>query len=441
MKKWTLWLPLLLAFSGIAALSLPEAEDLALKNNPRYQAQLSATASARWNRLQAVTGFFPSLTATGAYTYLDPATRISTGMGYLTLNPDTRTYGLSLSQPLFMGGKLWQGYKIAQISEDMANLTLQNQKISILNEVESKYLAVLQLTDALDISRKDLQSTKANLDIAKTRYEAGLLSSADYLKIQAKAASKEVALLQAQTALDLAKQDLLSGIGLEDAPGFEPVDLTDWQAVIDLLSEWNQPQADTFLAQAVTHSSEHNLSLAVVRQSKLLARRTYSLARGGFMPSLVLSFSRSYRDQLERYNFDGSSTFLLSASLPLFPSGTYAATRKAYYEMQKTEFDAKSAEDGIRLSVKAAVLNLISAARQVKAARLSLRMTEQTYEQLSERYKNNLLSVSDMLDGEVMLQAAQLNDTNAAYGFLKAVSTLRQTLGVESDQPIFNLIR
>jgi outer membrane protein TolC len=436
---------LLIMLSGIcllSALTLDEAKEMALKNNSKYLAVKNTYEAARWNRQQSLSNMLPSLTASGTYLYLDPATTIQTGMGTTTLNHDSRSAALTLTQPLFMGGKLWQAYKISSISAEMSRLSLENMRLTVLSEVESKYYGVLQLQELLTIAQKDLQSSRQSLNIIASRYESGVLSQADYYKTQSRVASKEVALIQAQTAMELAFQDLDNTLGLSQRSALEPVAKADADEQLLTLAEFTTSQTESFTRKAVNMSQSHNLSLKTASASVNLSQKAYNIARGSFLPTVALSLSRSFKDiGNERYDFDASNTLALTASVPLLPLwNNYSASRKAYYDVLKSKQDYKTANDGIGLSVQASALSLISNARQVKAAKIALQYTELTYQQIVERFKSNMLSVTEMLDAEIMLQAAQVSYANAFYNYLKAKSALLQTLGTDDTKTIEALI-
>ena len=433
---------LLFTLSLASALTIEEAKQLALSKNSKYLAQKDAYQAAKWSKQQALGGLLPSLSLSGTYVYLDPAVSVKAGMNTITFNHDTRSTALTLSQPLFMGGKLWQAYKITGITEEMNRLSLENTRLSIINEVETKYLAVLQLNELLIISQSDLQSSKNNLAIAQVRFDNGTMSKADYLKIQAKAANKEVALIQSESALELAKQDLMNTLGSTDLPELTPVALDREEVRLIKLSQYTNEQTKEFSRKAIIVSNEHNLGLKIALAGTQLSKKAYNIARGSFLPTVILSANRSYNDAgVDRYQFTGSSTLALTASVPLLPLwNTYSGSRKAWYDYRKSQSDYQTASDGINLGVKAGALNLISSARQVTAARIALQYTELTYQQMQERYRNNLLSVTEMLDVEVMLQAAKVSLSNSTFAYLKARSALLQALGTDNNNDIDSLM-
>ncbi len=432
---------MLLAAWGLSAgLTLEEAKELALKKNPAYQAQLSSYQAAKWSSRAALGSLLPTLTGTGTYLYRDPATRLS-GSSNLAMNHDSRSFGLNLTQPLFTGGRLWQAYRISRDGEEIARLALESKRLSLLAEVESKYLNVLLSRELLDISEKDLRSRRQNLEIARLRVETGTLSRPELLRIQSSVASGEVALIQARTALELSRQDLANSLSLQEWSELHPFDETAEMSRLAALRTWDAERIGRFTEQAVRTARQNNLSLRISGQSLSIAKRSYRLAKGSFLPTLALSLSRSFsEDGFDRYEFDGSNTLALTASVPLLPAwGNYSAARQAYHEMQQSQYEQADAAGGIELAVRSAALNLVSAVRQAEAARLALDYAQQSYDQLMERFRSNLLSTSDLLDAEIMLQAAQISHTNSFYACLKARSALLQLLG-SADAGLLNTL-
>jgi outer membrane protein TolC len=161
------------------------------------------------------------------------------------------------------------------------------------------------------------------------------------------------------------------------------------------------------------------------------------------LPTLTLAGSRKYEENgIDRYEFDASNQIMLNLSVPLLPQvGNYAASREAYYEAQKTAMEARSAADAIQLGIDAAAINLISTARQVKTAKLSLEITEDIYAQLSERFRLNMLSTLELMDAELMLSAARMAYTNAYYSFYKARLSLLSLMGTDDYDVLSALLR
>lgn len=430
---------LLSAEEPYRGISLQQARDLALQQNPEYQSAGAALNAARWSKTNAISSMLPSLSFSGTMLYMDPATTVNTGGNPIELNNDQRTMSLNLSQPLFVGGKLYQAYKIAENSHELSKLSLSAQALSLISEVESKYYAVLQLQDAYEIALSEQQQALNNLELAELKQQNGLIARADYLRFQANKNNKDLALLQGETALKLALKDFNNYLAATEP--LMPMKLNLNAGGVEMFTELDAKAIDVFTQRALNLANQSNISLRSVNKSLELSERAYKIAKGSFLPTLMLTGSRQYKENgLDRYDFEASNQIMLNLSIPLLPQvGNYAAARKAYFDAEKQRYEAESAIAGIKLGIEAAAINLISSARQVESAQLSLQITQDMYDQLLERFRLNMLSGMELLDAELMLSASRLANNNAFYNFFKARLALLTAMGTD-DYSVLNTL-
>ncbi len=442
MKKRMLIILMSLAILILNAdmISLDQARALALENNSEYQQKKAELEAATWARRAALGSMLPTLSLSGSYIYMDPATTVGAGASSFTLNNDLRSVSLNLSQPLFMGGKLWQAYKISQISEEMAQQSLQNQELKLLAEVEEKFLSVLLLQNLHELSGIQMNAAVENLEKAEARLRSGLISEADFTLFQAEHASIEVSWIQSEAALQLAQLDLANYLNVDFFP--EPVSLR--VSKEDRLLKYMQLDvgaAHAFIEGANEYARLHNPSFKILEANTELSKRGYSIAKNNFLPSLILTGSRKFDENgIDRYKFSGQNQILLTASLPLLPQITnYANSRKAYHEMRSAAYAIQSAEAGIKTAMQAAVLNLFSSARQLKATTLSAQYARTSYQQMEYRYGMNLVSALDLINAELRLYAAESALLNAEHNWWKSQSKLMQLLGSTDKDVIYTV--
>ncbi len=432
----------ILGAQSTGSLSLEEARELALNNNSSYQAKLSEAEAARWSTKASLSSFLPTLSLDGRWLYMEPATTVNMGGTFVPLNHDIRSFGFSLSQPIFMGGRIWQGYQISKLSQEMAETGLDAQKLGLLTEVNNLYLALLQTQDLQKISDMDRQSAELNQQIAQLKFDNGLLSTADFLRFKSQLASKEVTLLQSRTAMQLAQINLRNFLGLDYLPTVRDFPDSDNDPLLLVLDAYDTRAAQYLTAAALAEGQSKNSSLQILENSVEISRRSYELSKGSFMPTVMLIGSSDFSENgIDRYKFKNSNQIILNASIPLLPQlGNYANMQKAKFNYRKVQLEAKTATDGILLGTEAAVLNLVSAAKQVRAAKLALDYTRQSFEQLQQRFKMDLISSKDLLDAELMLSAARISYSNAIYNYYKARVSLMQILGITDAAELDKMI-
>ncbi|MDD3144164.1 MAG: TolC family protein, partial [Candidatus Cloacimonetes bacterium] len=324
---------------------------------------------------------------------------------------------------------------------------LEAQKLATLTELNTLYLTLLQTQDLQKISDMDRQSAELNLQIAQLKYDNGLLSTADYLRFKSQLASKDVSLLQARTALQLSQLNLRNFLNLDYLPIADDLPDSDNDPLILALNSYDSGATQNLSAAALAAGKNNNTTLSVLENSLELSRRSYEISKGAFLPTLMLIGSSEFSENgIDRYKFESSSQIILNASIPLLPQlGNYANLQKAKFNYRKAQLEAKTATDGILLGTEAAVLNLVSAAKQVRASKLALDFTRQSFEQLQQRFRMDLISPKDLLDAELMLSAARIAYSNSVYNYHKARVSLMQTIGISDaatlDEMIFTGVK
>jgi len=441
MKRF-LTLIVLLAFAIIMpaqTLSLEEAKALARKNNPEYQSKLAEYEAVKWNTQAVLGSALPALNLSGTYLYSDPVTTVAGG---IKLNNDLRTISLNLSQPIFLGGKVWQAYQLGKLNERMSELSLRSFGITLGLEVEKKYQSVQSLIQAEQLSQKQFNSAQKNMLMAELKYESGLISEADLLRFRSTLATREIALLQADMALELAQSDLSNYLGIDSLPELEQASLDIADPLLERLVMMDKAASDAFVNNALGYAQGNNLGIKALETSTALAKKAYGISKSAFLPSVMLTGSRQFRENgIDRYEFTGSNQIMLTASFAILPQyANYAATRKAYHDYRAGLQRSKNSINGISLGVQSSVLSLITTAKQVKAAKLARDYSALSYAQLVERFSLNMLSAAELIDAEVMDSAAALALINANMNYQKSLSALLGALGSEDINLITTLL-
>ncbi len=419
-------------------LSLDSAKEIALKNNPGYKAQEEGFKSSVWSYKNSIISLFPSGSASASYSQTD-----SENTGLNSNYAENGSYGVSLSQPIFMGGRLINAALIAKTSKNISKLNLSEKELEILNTTESKFFALIEAKQLLEIANDELTVANQRVIDSNTRFQQGTISKADLLQVQADAANKNVILIQAQLAYDVSYKDLKNYLLITE--DFEVIEENEdsFDAEISGLNSLNASAMDVVINRMIDYSNENSNSMKALKLSTSIAKRNVNNAIGSFMPNVNLSYSyNNSGDAREDWsNYPWRSSISLNASIPIFPLvDSYSDVAKAKADLRQTEYQYIDSVNNNSLGVESSLLNLISAARKYQASQLSLEYSEETYKQMQARYDNGLLSGTDLLDSEVMYKSARMNKVSSKFDYLEARSALKKLLGLKDDQDIISMI-
>jgi outer membrane protein TolC len=419
------------------ALTLDKAREIALKNNPELLAEEHAKKSAKYDFWKSTLGLIPSASLNGTYTEYKPGFSMGSG----PTAEESRSYGYTISQPLFNGGKIWLGSRIQHDASKIANASYLNKKLETITNVESKFLSVLENKDLLETAQKDLRSSEIQLEIAQMRFETGTLSKADYLQLQSQKASKEVSLIQMETIYLISRIDLANFLQISPDYTVEKLSPDSYETFLNNIQSLNQEQVNELILNIVDISQEKNPSLKMAELSKSMSKKSLTMAGGNFLPSLNLSYSKTWSKYDFQDDYEDEGRLMLIASIPIFPIvDNVAEFVKAKHNYKNSYYDYRAAEDGIELGLKSLVFTLLASAKSVNAAKIAMESAEETYLRMEERFRNNLITTSDLLVAEVMLTSSENQYTKSFYDFLRAGSSLLQQMGVEDVQVLLELI-
>jgi outer membrane protein TolC len=246
MMKRFIVLSILLVYVGITysqqTLTLEECRNLAVRNNKELQISFRKIEVAEYEKKAALTKYFPELSATGAYLWNQKNLRLFdlTKLGAVsdlieTFAPDLKDLGhldiqniwiggVSLVQPVFMGGKIVNYNQIAQYAKELAE-SMNNRKLQdVVYQIDETYWQVVSLTNKKKLADSYVSLLqKMNSDVTEMINE-GVATQADGLSVKVKLNEAEMAQTKVDNGLALSRMLLAQfcGLSLE-----EPVFLAD----------------------------------------------------------------------------------------------------------------------------------------------------------------------------------------------------------------------
>ncbi|TSA24298.1 TolC family protein [bacterium] len=432
MKKRAILIITLLLFSvSLYALdlTLELAKELALKNYPGYLSQIEALKSAQSGRWNAYSSLLPSASLNVSQTRYNPDQTV----GFNKVDK-LNTYGFSITQPIFNGGKIWLGARMREDAVKISKENLRMTKLETLAGAESQYFSVLQNEQLMEIAELDLESSKTNLEIAEAKYDSGLLSKGDYLQIQAEKTNKLVSVLQMKNLYQTSKMSLLNYLQIGSIGTIEPVDSTTYSDLLQRLQNLSLAEIDSISNSFVQYGMEHSPAIAMSNIVINTSKKSLVMAGGNFLPSVNLSYSKNWLKYNFMSDYDNSESVTISASLPIFPIvDNVTSYTQAHHDLKKSQYDYKYTEDGVVTGIKGQFLSLVSYANSIIASKASQAQAGETYAQMQERFSSGMISANELNSTQTLYLSTQNQYVQSLYDFLGAKSALLQQLGTEEN--------
>ena len=439
---------------GGESLSLRQLTDSALLHNLATRSAHHDIEAAHEQRREAFTKYFPNVSATAA-TFnanrgmakmtLDPQTMISPELGAalaqsfppeamaalaapmnMTMMKSGTIASVTAMQPVFAGGQIVNGNRLARIGEEVSELQLQLAENEVEKTVSQYYWQLVSLHEkqrtlaAVDTLLADLHK---DVDVA---VRAGVAMRNDLLQVQLRQNDIQSQKLKLQNAIDILKMTLGQYAGIEPSRLSPKGEGSRYSFEIDEpdLSQQDIPELPPLGREGVGLLPEYSLLQKQVEAAKLQKK----LAVGQQLPSVAVGAGYNYHNLL-----DNDRTFAMvfaTVSVPISDwwGGSHAVKRKKI-ELQKAE---EQLEDNAQLLA----IRLQKTANDVTEARQQLLLAQQGIDQANENlrlnrnyYRVGTVRMADLLEAQLLYQQACDRHTEAYADLQHKLLLYRQAGG------------
>lgn len=392
-------------------LSLAECRERALAHSEELQQADIRLEQARLDRQIASTAALPKIegSATGAYVVPDIDM-----MGMELRMRGTYMAGLTLTQPIYAGGKIATARRMARIGEEVAGEQQRMTRMDVLVEADNAYWTLV----AVEGKVRMLESYAAQMDTlynqASAAFEAGMAIENDRLRIEAKRSEIRYQLQKARNGADLCRMSLCRVIGVGNDVHPEPTDTLFKPAAPGAL------QADL----------EARPELRMLEQQVALGEQQIRDARSAMLPTAGLSLGYTYYGNIKLQSMvdagngtfvpysqefrDGLGMAMVAVQIPIFHWGeSRKKVRKARFELQNARLDLQKNTRLMSLEVEQAIRNVEDGYRMIQTAELALRQAEENLRVMRNRHAAQMAPLTDLLDAQSQWQQAASNRIEA----------------------------
>jgi outer membrane protein, heavy metal efflux system len=396
--------------SGLPQISLDQAIQLAIANNPNLQASRTQVDQ---NLAQEVTANLrPNPTLSGDSQFLpifhpsefssetlDTLTQFDVGVGYL----------------FERGGKRKHRLQAARDTTAVTRAQVADAERTLTFNVAQQFINVLLAKSNLNFATMALDSFQNTVNISQERYKAGDISEGDLLKIKLQLLTFQTDVAQARVA----KAQAL--ITLRQLLGYNSV-AREYDVAGDLEYEPLKVGLDDLQAKALAERPD----LRAARLSVTAAQSQISLARANAKQDLSASMNFSH------VSGASSASWFLSIPLPVFDRNQGEIKRTTFAANQST-FAATSAQEGAMTDVRNA-WEAATSNQQIVELYTSgyLKQAQDSRDIADYAYKGGAATLLDLLDAERSYRSVQLGYRQALANYMLSLEQLRQAVGTRS---------
>lgn len=431
---------------GGRLLTLEQCLERAKQNNHELrQAALEIEAATEQKR-EAFTNYFPRISAnvmafrcfdemvktSGTYpkeiAAISPQFAPLIGMPY-SIEEFNRAYAVSgtLVQPLYYGGQIVYGNKLARVQEDAMTLKQQLTEKEVLQKVTECYWQLVQVRTGLST----IEAAEKQLEAVMTQVEnfirAGVTTRSSQLKVRLRQQELSSNRLKLENADHVLRLLLAQQIGIEPAQADKGFDII----IEDKPIEQPIEAAAGPLSLSPDHREELQLADKAVRAQQLQVK----MERGKHMPSLAVGvagyhtglggFSETAKAYLPSTLSDGLVFGTLSIPLSDWWGGIHAIKRQKI-KLQQAKNDRENARQMLQIDIQRAWTNLQEAYKQTQIAQASCEEAAENLRSTTDQYRMSTCTLTDLLDAETLNRRAQNDLAGAKAAYQTALADYRR---------------
>lgn len=466
MKKFFcfIWLACLtLPMAAQEALSLDSCRALAISNNKELLISQEKIKTAHYQKKAAFTNYFPDISASGGYMrsqkelsiLSDTQKEALSGLGTSLSGPlqeaaqviaqlhpeiagqlpalgqslvgaldgagsalvdafrtDTRNMyagALTLTQPLYMGGKIRAYNKITKYAEELARQQHNTGMQEVILSTDQAYWQVVSLANKKKLAEGYLELLqKLDSDIDKMIAE-GVATKADGLSVKVKVNEAEMTLTKVDDGLSLARMLLCQLCGLDLS---SPITLEDEKAE-DLAPVAVATNAIDINSVYATRPEVRSLELATQ-----IYKQKVNVARSEFLPSVAMmgSYMATNPSTFNSFEkkFKGMWSVGVMVSVPVWHwgEGSYKV-KAAKSEARIAQYQLDDAKEKIELQVSQSAFKVNEAAKKLAMAEKNREKADENLRYATLGFEEGVIPASNVLEAHTAWLSAQSEKIDA----------------------------
>ena len=422
--------------------TLEQLKDAALRNNITVRNAQRSVEAAQQQRKEAFTKYFPNVSGTGlwfnankgmAQTTINPSEVMSPEMGAslaqifppealaaltnpisISMMKNGTIGSLMALQPVFAGGQIINGNKLAKVGEDVSRLQLQLSENEVEKTTEQYFwqLASLQekmkTINAVDTLLADIHK---DVDVA---VRAGVAMRNDLLQVQLRQNDVESQRLKLQNGISIVRMLLAQYCGLDQT-----------EFTLDYQTELSAPLPQKQdHSQALLGTAEYQLLGKQVEATSLQKKMTV----GQNLPSVAVGAGYNYHNLLENDHTFGMVFATVSVPITDWWGGSHAIKRKKI-EYQKAVDEQHDKAQLLQIRMQNAWNNVEEARQQLDIAKRSIEQAEENLRLNRNFYRAGTSKMSDLLEAQLLYQQSLDRRTDAYADYQNKLLEYRQATG------------
>lgn len=343
------------------------------------------------------------------------------------LRTDTRNmFGgmVTLTQPIFIGGKIIAYNKITKFAEQLAESQHATELQDVILNTDQAYWQVISLVNKKKLAESFLDLVKKlDSDVSKMVAE-GVATKADELSVKVKVNEAEMTLTKVENGLSLSKMVLcqLCGIPLDT-----PITLADE-------SMENITLPDTYIEGNVNTALSNREELKSLELASKIYRQKVNVTRSEFLPSVGLTATYLVTNPSLVNGFEKKMRGMwgvgMMVKIPVFHwgEGIYKV-KAAKAEANIAQYKLDDVKEKVELQVTQATYKVNEATKKLAMAEKNMAKADENLRYANLGFQEGVIPTSNVLEAQTAWLSAQSGKIDAQIDVKMSEIYLNKSMG------------
>lgn len=317
-------------------------------------------------------------------------------------------FAIETSQVIFAGGSIYNNVKALKIQKKIAewDLTAHRQEVYFL--LTGYYLDLYKYRNLLTVYDKNIEQTRQVIRDMHAREAAGVALNNDITRYEVQYQNLQYKRTELLSLIDIYNNKLVT--------------------MLDLPSHTEIHPDTTLLCKQMPKPQEKEVQDMAFRNSPLLNRNRLTLdmlnkkekvIKAGYMPQISIIAGDNLKGpityEIPTIN-SNINTWYVGIGLKYNIGNLYKTPKnlsRIRSSIEQSHVELTSSEENVTLDVQAAYIHYLNSFELLKTQEKSLQLASENYEVTSNRYSNDLVLVTDLVDADNLRLSAEVQYVNA----------------------------
>lgn len=332
------------------------------------------------------------------------------------------SFALEASQVVFAGGAIHNNIKSLEIKKKIAEWDLTEHRQDVYFLLTGYYLDLYKYRNLLTVYDRNMEQTKQVINDMHAREKAGVALNNDITRYEVQYQNLQYKRTDLLSSIEIYNNKLVTMLNL-------PAETEIYPDTTLLSDKMPRPDESVFQNMAFNASpqlNKHRLTLDMLDKQK-------KIITAGYMPQISIIAGDNLNGPIT-YEIpvlnNNINTWYIGIGLKYNIGNLYKTPKnmsrlKASITQSHTEL--ASAQENVTLGVRAAYIRYLDSFELLKTQEKSLQLARENYDVIANRYVNDLVLVTDLVDADNLRLSAEVQYVNAQiniiYNYYKLIYT------------------